>query len=791
MADGTAKQGELFGDEPGARDSVQVSARCAIRTQDGHRLVLVSGVVLAHFSVGDRMSEAHAMVSIVEQGFATQVETARAFGVATRTVRRFQHRCEQGGLAALGRRGGYPAGRPRLAPARTRVVEKMKSVGESNRAIAARVGVTEKAVRKLLRRLGWRLAVPEQRLLPLTPVAGADPNLSASPTLGPATAAPPAVAEPSAASAPPLPQPAQILAPEAVAVPGTALAGADPNLSAPPTGEEPLPVSFDTDPAHRTRDRLLARLGLLDDAAPMFRAGTRVPHAGVLLAIPALLETGVLDCAREVYGDLAPAFYGLRTSIVALLLLALVRIKRPEALKEHAPDDLGRLLGLDRAPEVKTVRRKLLRLGSAGRAAAFGRALALRRVAAHGAAMGFLYADGHVRVYHGKHVLPKAHVPQMHAAVAATTDYWVNDAKGEPLFVVTAQANAALTKMLPVILDEVRALLGERRVTIVFDRGGWSPVLFEKILARGFDILTYRKGKSRRVPVRSFKTREATIDGEKVSYSLADQGIRLLRGRLRLRQVTRRMDNGHQTPIVTSRRDLPDVEVAYRMFARWKEENFFKYLGEEYALDALADHTVEDDDPERDVPNPRLKAISAQIREQAEIMRQLGHKAHALNDPAQFRRSLRAFRRDHPDDAGDLWKAIRRHAALQAQRKKMPDRVPVRDVVKAPVVKLATERKHLTNVLKMVAYQAETDLVRRIAPHYRRAEDEGRTLVQTALNSAADIAVNGNELLITLAPLSSPHRSRAVAELCAELNRKPVRFPGSNLRMRFAVADPA
>ena len=52
--------------------------------------------------------------------------------------------------------------------------------------------------------------------------------------------------------------------------------------------------------------------------------------------------------------------------------------------------------------------------------------------------------------------------------------YWVNDEKGEPLFVVTAEANAGLAKMLPILLVEVRRYLGERGVTIVFDRGGWS-----------------------------------------------------------------------------------------------------------------------------------------------------------------------------------------------------------------------------------------------------------------------------------------------------------------------------
>jgi hypothetical protein len=84
--------------------------------------------------------------------------------------------------------------------------------------------------------------------------------------------------------------------------------------------------------------------------------------------------------------------------------------------------------------------------------------------------------------------------------------------------------------------------------------------------------------------------------------------VRLLKGKLRLRQVTRLMDNGHQTPILTSRRDLPAAQVAYRMFDRWRQENFFKYLREEYALDALVEYAAVPDDPTREVPNPAWAA---------------------------------------------------------------------------------------------------------------------------------------------------------------------------------------
>ncbi len=86
---------------------------------------------------------------------------------------------------------------------------------------------------------------------------------------------------------------------------------------------------------------------------------------------------------------------------------------------------------------------------------------------------------------------------------------------------------------------------------------------------------------------------------------------------------------------------------------------------------------------------------------------------------------------------------------------------------------------HLTNVLKIVAYQAESDLLRLVAPHYRRADDEGRTLLQAALASAADREVTPTELRVTLAPRSSPHRTRVIAALCEELNHSNTIFPGN------------
>src|SRR5207245_2059984 len=104
-----------------------------------------------------------------------------------------------------------------------------------------------------------------------------------------------------------------------------------------------------------------------------------------------------------------------------------------------------------------------------------------------------------------------------------------------------------------------------------------------------------------------------------------------------------------------------------------------------------------------------------------------------------------------------IQEAAERVAELAAKQKSLPPRVPLAQARPGQdLVKLSTERKHLTNVLKLVAYQIESDLVSLIRPHYARTEDEGRTLIQTALQSTAALEPTKDELRITLSPLSGP-----------------------------------
>jgi DNA-binding CsgD family transcriptional regulator len=765
--DPSPQQPELLSPPPRLPGSALVNPQVWVQTEGNQRVILVHGIVFAHYSTQDRTAEAYAMVTLFESGYANQNDIARSFGFSTRTLRRYQQCLHAGGLRALARPQGRPPTRsplPAEIPERDRTILRLKVKDRSNRWIAGRLGLSETAVRKALRRLGWK-PDPETNLLPLPFV----PELTGSATELPTACVignPPIQGPPSLAQLPTSPRAALLPAPA---------------------------ESLDLSPLDRSTDRLLAAMGLLDDALPVFASVRNLPRAGVLLAVPALVASGLLSTAEKIYGSLGPAFYGLRTTLVAYVLLALLRIPRPEALKEYSPGELGRLVGLDRIPEVKTLRRKLARLGALKGSYQLGRQIARQRVAERGKVLGFLYIDGHVRAYHGQRTIPKAYVTRMHLAAPATTDYWVNDQRGDPLFVVTSHTNAALTKMLTPVLTEVRELLGPRRhSTVVFDRGGWSPKLFRSLLDMGFDVLTYRKGRTRRIAQPRFSRHQAKLDGRAVKYLLHDQPVRFLKGKLRLRQVTRLTEDGHQTPIVTSRWDLRAIVIAYRMFERWRQENFFKYLREEYLIDALVDYQIEPDDPTRSVPNPARKALDKELRLARVACTKLQERFGAMaleyvdgcTPHADFQKTEKKLR-------SDMEKATARIQKLETRRSSLSTRLPLAEARKAQeVVKLSTERKHLTNVLKMVAFQIESDLVEMIRPHYKRVEDEGRTLVQTIMQDAADIEPVQGELRITLAPLSSPHRSRVVESLCQALNKTDTMFPGTQLRMHYAVASP-
>ncbi len=747
--------------------TIHISGRCNYREEGDLRVIFANGIPLLHYDREDKAANQYAMIHLVETGLASRKEVAEAFNCSRLTIFRAKNKYDEGGMVALMPKKRGPKDGSKVNKAKTRSILRLKEKGFTNAAIGSRLGLKEDTVRKALKRMGWsQPKTAEQIELAVEQsFSKIDSPVDASPD--------------------------ELIVPEMNETPVSETNAERHEIINDLSDLEQ--VSYDPDPSNRVVDRSLARLGLLQDAVPVFRNGSNIPYVGVLIGIPALIESGVLTAACKIYGGLGASFYGLRTILVTLLLMALLRIKRAEGLKEQSGADLGRILGLDRICEVKTLRRKLDRMAAKNKAFIFGQELAKTRIQKREDTLGFLYVDGHVRVYNGKRKLAKAYVTQKRLAMPATTDYWVNDQQGDPIFVVTAPANEGLVKMLPSILQEAKSLIGEnRRLTVVFDRGGWSPKLFAKLIKQGIDIITYRKGKGALIPEDHFYRVAEEIEGKKIEYRLHDRSVAFLKGKLWLRQVSRLNPSGHQTHVITSRQDLSEVTIAYRMFERWRQENYFKYMAEEYALDALVDYDIEEDDLERSVPNPKRKEINRERNKiKVEIKgleREYGHKA--LSNKEAKRPTMRGFKIANSVMGRKIEELKQRELELKALYEQTPAKVPLKDTLdNQAVYRLRREKKHFTDLIKMVAYQAETDLLSLIRSDYARADDEGRTLMQSALKCSGDIEVNGNELRITLNPLSSPHRSKAIKVLCGKLNTTNTVFPGTNLRLVYDVKE--
>jgi transposase len=716
-------------------DAEIVSEHLAVARRDGRITFFNASGPIFVCQENDEGSLRFAAVILTQPslGLATPIQLAKVLNRHRSRVHEYRKRYREGGTEALDVKRPGPRGASKLKGIRLARAQKFLNEGKSNCRVAKLVGVSEQTIRK---------GIKERRLVRPKRVANTSKRVSEK-------------------------------------APSTPRKRSDEDASC--AGGVAV---------KREEERALAPNGLLVEAAPKFEAAESVAKAGVLVALPALLGQGLVDVGQRVYGSLKNGYYGLTSMLLTFGLMALIRIKSTEGLTNHAPGEFGLVLGLDRVPEMKTARRKLAELASRGRALEFSRAFSERWATEDPDALGYLYIDGHVRPYHGrKYKLPKTYVQRRRLCMPATTDYWVNDANAEPLLFVTAPANEGLLAMMEQeLLPEIRRLAGdERRVTLIFDREGWSPKRFKKWKKAGFDVITYRKGKYRDWQRRCFKKMTVEVCGRKVTYLLAERTFRVAKG-FRMREVRRLCDNGHQTSVVTTRRDLSLETVALRMFSRWQQENFFRYMRHEFALDHLPTTAVEPADPERSVPNPALKKKKRELgRVKARLTKAeqaYGQKAH--DNLEQKRRTVRGFKISHAELGREIKKLRSTRKRLEAEVKALPARVPVREVMDGePIVQLERERKIITDALKMVAYRAETQLANLVGPLLPYRDDEARKFMRQVFNLPADLLPDHerNELVVRLHSMTTPRDNRALAAICGVLNDLKFRYPGTKLRL--------
>ena len=489
--------------------------------------------------------------------------------------------------------------------------------------------------------------------------------------------------------------------------------------------------------------------------------------------------------------------------------MALARIRSLEQLRYQAPGEWGKLLGLDRIPEVRTLRAKLkLLCQDMGRARQWNAELAKDWIAMQEANDAYFYIDGHVRVYHGDQTkLPRHHVARERLCQRATVDYWVNAMDGQPFLYVNKEVDPGLTATLkqdvipwleagvPKTAEQERRLAEDPRghwFTIVFDREGYSPELFEAMRQKRIAILSYHKFPAADWGAGEFTAQSVQLAaGEVVTMQLAERGTRLSNG-LWLREIRKVAANGHQTSILTTNFRSPMTTLAVSLFARWSQENFFRYMREHYGLDRLVEYGTESIPDAIQAVNPAWRKLDSQIRSKTGQRHRLAARFGALTlseDPPES--ELHEFQRRKQELREEIEVMDLDLDACKKRRKDTPRHIAVNSLPESDrFTRLRTERKHFVDTIKMIAYRAESSMASVLREELARSDD-ARSLLRQVFQTDADLLPDftANTLTVRLHHLTHAAHDQAIRHLIDELNATQTAFPGTSLTLVYKLGS--
>jgi len=531
-------------------------------------------------------------------------------------------------------------------------------------------------------------------------------------------------------------------------------------------------------------------------ASIWFDAHQALHNAGVLFLIPALLSQGLLK-TKDFYQFPSCHYYQLESVVLTLAMMALCRIKNPEQLKQCKVGELGKIIGLDRIPEMKCLRNKISLISEAQQARDLNNALVdywYKDDDQHHAA--FLYVDGHTRVYHGHQAnVPAKFISRQKLCLSATAEFWVNDQIGLPLLVVIGELNEKLQEMIydqiipqlkeTCILSEEKNM-DQPRCTLIFDREAYQPAFFHTLWEQEkIAVITYRKNVKDNWEDKSFNKIETNHLGQSINMQLCERKTTL--SGYSFREIRKLSGNGHQTSIITTHPTLDTQTIAIKMFSRWQQENFFKYMIADYNFDAIIEYGVETIDQQKEVVNPEYRKLTSLIKKSREKKGRLEAKFYPLLDQAIDGQIDKMP--DLTEKQCNLKEQILSHEQtineLIKKRKSTKSRITLEQMPETQRYnKLKTESKVFINIIKMICYRAESALVNLLPT---TLNGEQRMCIKQMIQNNADIIPDyeNNTLTVTLHAMSALRYNQAIDQLCETINQTQTIFPGTNLTMIF------
>ncbi len=562
-------------------------------------------------------------------------------------------------------------------------------------------------------------------------------------------------------------------------------AGSVPSAEVPPhpsEGQLTLPrlESMTNDTADRvTPDEGTAAADIVPMTAQPVRGGKMVQHVGCWMMIALAGELGLHEEAQRAFESRNRD--GLRIALDAVICALAIRQLVVEGVRRLATPTGPTLLRAKRVPTASGVRKlfgRLLEQTDGGVALDARMAERFIADAQRDDEPAVFYIDNHMRPYTGKEVVRKGWRMQDRRVLPGTSDYYVHDEDGRPVFRVAVPSHDSLTTWLPPLARRLREALDERDILLAFDRAGAFSEALADLRDTGFDFVTYERKPYPDLSASVFSP--ATILGEKVG--LYEGPLRNLgAGRGRVRRIAVLTAAGRQVNFL-ARSKLPATRLIEILWHRWRQENGFKHGVERWGINQLDGRSVESYAPGTIIPNPARRRLDRALR-LARVA-----EGDARRDLARFATTDAR----HAAAKVDLADALERQHRLEVLRPWIPKKALVEESELADkLVRHDGKLKMIIDVVRVVCANAESDLASMLAPHMRRPR-EAKKLVANILAAPGNVAVTDTAIHIRLAPAATKSERQAIQHLCVAINERGLVLPGDpkRLPLRFSLHLP-
>jgi hypothetical protein len=332
----------------------------------------------------------------------------------------------------------------------------------------------------------------------------------------------------------------------------------------------------------------------------------------------------------------------------------------------------------------------------------------------------------------------------------------------------------------------------------VFDREGYSPGFFKKMWSiHRIGCMTYHKHPGEDWPVEWFIKQEVSMpNGETVTMELAEMGSLVGSGKnaMWMREIRKLTESGHQTSLISTAYELDHTQLGARMFSRWCQENFFRYMMEHFAIDLLQAYGTEElPDTER-VVNPSWRELD---KSRNSIQNKLRYRLARFADmslyPATEDNAVKYEK--WVTKKADLLEQIEQYRSelddLKMKLKKEPKHITWAELPEEDkFFRLPQGRKRLTDTVKMIAYRAESAMAG-IIKSQTVDMAAARRILQDLYVTEADVLPQPEENLlhVRVHGAARPAANAALGKLFDELNATEICYPGTDMLMKYELVS--